>query len=55
MKQTPESLEKDVKEFLDNFEKFEYITTQRGFNTIEGIRLFKIFIDHHKYIEVQDD
>ena len=51
MTQTPEFFEKNVDKFLNHFEQFEYITNQRGFNTIESINLFKIFMNH-KYDEV---
>lgn len=55
MTQTPESFDKEVTDFFDHFNKFEYIADKRQ-NTIsqnEILPLFAIFMDHHKYIEVQ--
>ena len=53
MTQTPKSFEKDVNEFLDHFEQFEEITDDRSFTTDQIFYLFEIFMDHHKYIEVE--
>lgn len=53
MTQTIESFEKNVNDFLNHFEQFEYITTSRGFTTIESIELFNVFIIQHKYMEIK--
>ena len=52
MTQTKESFNKDVNDFFDHFNEFEAIAKKRPCNITKSeiLPLFKIFMDHHKYI-----
>ncbi len=55
MIQTKESFTKDVNNFFDHLNAFKTIAHKRSTINIsnpEILSLFKIFMDHHKYIKV---
>lgn len=56
MTQTKESFTKDVNIFFDYFNEFEAIAHMRSAQSIsnhEILPLFKIFMNHHKYVVIQ--
>lgn len=56
MTKTKESFEKDVTDFSDYFNRFELIIYKEkpNINSSYIIQLFKIFMDHHTYEEIDD-